>query len=42
MKTVEILSPNNGTFRTFLKLTGARGIKKHRMAILSGDRKSVV
>ena len=40
MKTVEIFSPTNGTFRTFLKLTKVRGIKKHRMALLSGRRQT--
>ncbi len=40
MKTVEIFSPTNGTFRTFLKLTMVRGIKKHRMVLLSGRRQT--
>ena len=40
MKTVEIFSPTNGTFRTFLKLTRVRDIKKHRMALLSGRRQT--
>jgi len=40
MKTVEIFSPANDTFRTFLKLTKVRGIKKHRMALLSGRRQT--
>ncbi|MBL6977752.1 MAG: RNA methyltransferase [Desulfobacteraceae bacterium] len=40
MKTVEISSPSNDTFSTFLKLTKVRGIKKHRMALLSGLRQT--
>jgi len=40
MKTVEIFSPANDTFRTFSKLTKVRGIKKHRMGLLSGRRQT--
>jgi TrmH family RNA methyltransferase len=38
MKIKEIISPNNITFRVFLQLTKTRGIKKHRMALLSGPK----
>ena len=40
MKTIEISSQSNDTFSTFLKLTKVRGIKKHRMALLSGRRQT--
>ena len=40
MKTVEIFSPDNVTFRSFLKLTKVRGIKQHRRALLSGRRQT--
>ena len=40
MKTIEISSPSNSTFSTFLKLTKVRGIRKHGMAILSGRRQT--
>jgi 16S rRNA (guanine527-N7)-methyltransferase len=36
MQLKEIVSPNNPVFKTFLKLLGARGIKKHNLALLSG------
>ena len=35
MKVKEITSPDNSDFKTFLKLTRARGIKKHGLALLS-------
>ncbi len=40
MKTIDIFSPNNRTFKTFLKLTKVRGIKKHRMALVSGPKQT--
>ncbi|MBW1733248.1 MAG: RNA methyltransferase [Deltaproteobacteria bacterium] len=40
MRIVEIFSPRNQTFKTFLKLTGVRGIRQYRMAILSGPRQT--
>jgi tRNA G18 (ribose-2'-O)-methylase SpoU len=40
MKTIDISSPNSGTFKTFLKITKARGIRKHRMALLSGPKQT--
>ncbi len=41
MKTVDIFSPDNRTFKTFLKLTKTRGVKQHKMAILSGPKQTV-
>jgi tRNA(Leu) C34 or U34 (ribose-2'-O)-methylase TrmL len=38
MKTIDISSPNSHTFKTLLRLTKARGIKKYGMAIVSGPR----
>lgn len=38
MKVKEITSESNTTFKLFLKLTKARGIKKHRAALLSGPK----
>ncbi|HOP46262.1 MAG TPA: RNA methyltransferase [Desulfobacteraceae bacterium] len=38
MKVKLITSENNSTYRLFLELTKARGIKKHGMAILSGPK----
>lgn len=38
MKVKEITSPNNDVFRDFLKLRGARGIKKQGMALFSGAK----
>ena len=38
MKVKEISSPNNPTFKVFLRLNRARDIKKHGMALLSGPK----
>ena len=38
MKLKKITSPNNTTFKIFLKLTRTRGIKKYGMALLSGPK----
>jgi len=38
MKSIDIFSRNSHTFKTFLKLTRARGVKKHRMALVSGPK----
>jgi tRNA G18 (ribose-2'-O)-methylase SpoU len=40
MKPIDIVSPNSRTFKTLLRLTKARGIKKHGMAIVSGHRQT--
>ncbi len=37
-QTKEIVSPNNPQFKTFLKLLKTRGIRKQRLAFLSGPR----
>ena len=34
----EIESPNNRAFKTFLKLGGTRGIRKHGLALISGPK----
>jgi tRNA G18 (ribose-2'-O)-methylase SpoU len=38
MKVKEIESPRNPTFRKFLKILKGQGIKKHRLAFLSGPK----
>lgn len=38
MKSIRIATPENRTFKSFLKLTTNRGIRKHRMALLSGSK----
>ncbi len=40
MKTVEIKSPNNTTFRRFLKLQHPRNIRKYQQALLSGPKQT--
>ena len=40
MKVKEIGSPENTTFKVFLKLTRARGIKKYEMALLAGPKQT--
>ena len=38
MKTTDIFSPNSRTFKRLLTLTKSRGIKKHRLALVSGPK----
>ena len=38
MKTTDISSPNSRTFKKLLTLTKSRGIKKHRLALVSGPK----
>jgi len=38
MKTTDIFSPNSRTFKRLLTLTKSRGIKKHRLALISGPK----
>lgn len=38
IRVKEIVSPNNPVYRIFTKLDGARGIKKHGLALLSGAK----
>jgi len=40
VKTIDISSPDSRIFKRLLSLTKARGIKKHRMAIVSGPRQT--
>jgi tRNA G18 (ribose-2'-O)-methylase SpoU len=40
MKTIDIFSPNSRIYKTLVRLKTARGIKKHRMAIVSGPRQT--
>ena len=40
MKIIDISSPNSSTFKRFLKIRTARGIRKHRMALLSGPKQT--
>ena len=37
-KIKEISSPANETFKTFLKILSSKGIKKHKMALISGPK----
>jgi len=41
MKTTDILSPNSRIFKKLLTLTKSRGIKKHRLALVSGPRQTL-
>lgn len=38
MKSKEIISQNNPVFKTFLRLLKGRGVKKHGMTLLSGQK----
>ncbi len=38
MKSIRIATPENRTFKSFLKLSTNRGIRKNRMALLSGPK----
>ena len=40
METIEINSSKNTTFRTFLRLTSSRDIRKHGRALLSGPKQT--
>jgi tRNA(Leu) C34 or U34 (ribose-2'-O)-methylase TrmL len=40
MNAIDIFSPNSRTFKMFLSLTKARGIKKHHLAIVSGPKQT--
>lgn len=37
-KNKEISSPANETFKTFMKILSSKGIKKHKMALISGPK----